>query len=137
MSQRDSTKNKEVGLKEIKTLLEKNGYNCTQNANVGQRLGGSQHKIDILAEKGALCYLISLKWQEVSGTAEQKVPFEVICLSKTINSSDGKYEKAYLILGGKKWTLRDFYVGGELKKYCNCEKVEILTLDDFLTLTNL
>jgi len=24
--------------------------------------------------------LISLKWQQSSGTAEQKVPFEVICL---------------------------------------------------------
>ncbi len=135
MSQREPT-NREVGLNKIKTLLENNGYNCTQNANVGHRLGGSPHKIDILAEKETSCYLISLKWQDVSGTAEQKVPFEVICLSKTINSS-GKYEKAYLVLGGKKWTLRDFYVGGELKKYCNCERVEILTLDDFLTLANL
>ena len=29
-------------------------------------------------------FLVSVKWQQVSGTAEQKVPFEVICLVEPV-----------------------------------------------------
>jgi hypothetical protein len=36
--------------------------------------------LDAVAEKDERQILISVKWQQVSGTAEQKVPFEVICL---------------------------------------------------------
>lgn len=37
-----------------------------------------------------------MKWQQVSGTAEQKVPFEVICLMEAV--ATGAYQKAYLVL---------------------------------------
>jgi len=43
--------------------------------------------------------LISMKWQQVSGTAEQKVPFEVICLIEALKNNGGRYSKAYLVLG--------------------------------------
>ena len=67
--------------------------------------------IDVLAideEKNK--YLISLKWQQSSGTAEQKVPFEVICLVDAMQS--GGYKKAYLVLAGNGWTLKDFLYRG-------------------------
>ena len=40
--------------------------------------------------------LISVKWQQVSGTAEQKVPFEIIGLADAVLT--GEYAKAYLVL---------------------------------------
>ncbi len=36
--------------------------------------------VDAIAIKGEQKVLVSLKWQEVDGTAEQKVPYEVICM---------------------------------------------------------
>jgi hypothetical protein len=53
-----------------------------------------------------------LKWQQTSGTAEQKVPFEVMCLADAVQSNLA--DAAYLVLGGDGWTLRDYYVSGAL-----------------------
>ena len=55
-----------------------------------------------------------MKWQEASGTAEQKVPFDVMCLADALQ--EGSYGKAYLVLGGPGWTLRDWYVSGASQK---------------------
>jgi hypothetical protein len=81
--------------------------------------------------------LISLKWQEVSGTAEQKVPFEAICLAHAIRSEEGKYDKAYLVLGGPGWSLRGFYVEGGLDEHLTYSNlVDIQTLETFVALAN-
>jgi len=116
--------------------LEQGGYSFRTQAKIGQRLGCGPHFIDVIAEKkGAMPILISMKWQQVSGTAEQKVPFEVICLLEAVDS--GTYAKAYLVLGGGGWTLRDFYVANGLQKYLNYkEKIEILTLESFVGRAN-
>jgi len=38
----------------------------------------------------------------------------------------GEFEKAYPVLGGEGWTLRDFYTSGRLRKYLvNSDKVEV------------
>lgn len=68
------------------------GYSCERQVHIGQRLGGGRHVIDLLAKDSAgKIIIISLKWQQVSGTAEQKVPFEAMCLAETILSSQGDY----------------------------------------------
>lgn len=61
--------------------LDQSGYTYKTQVNIGQRLGRGQHFVDVIAEKNDRRLLISMKWQQVSGTAEQKVPFEVICLT--------------------------------------------------------
>jgi len=49
--------------------------------NIGSRFGSGRHIVDVVAEDSeGNKILISLKWQQVSGTAEQKVPFEAMCL---------------------------------------------------------
>ena len=85
--------------------LEQGGYAYKTQVHFGQRLGLGKHIVDAVVEKDGRKFLLSLKWQQVSGTAEQKVPFEVICLIEALE--DGKYEKAYVVLGGEGWTLRD------------------------------
>jgi hypothetical protein len=117
--------------------LDMGGYACRPQAIIGARPGGGKHKVDLIAEKAGRTFLISLKWQQVSGTAEQKVPFEVICLAEAVRNSNGQYSKAYLVLGGEGWSLRDFYIGGGLKEHLRYGNlVEIVTLEAFVAKAN-
>lgn len=118
--------------------LSHGGYKCQMHVHIGQRLGGGKHIVDVLAEdQDGRTFLISLKWQQVSGTAEQKVPFEAICLADAVMSSQGKYHKAYLVLGGGGWRLRDFFVGGGLRKHLRCSNlVNIVSLESFVAMAN-
>ena len=117
--------------------LVRGGYEFKTQENVGIRAGGGKHMVDVVAEKGNKRFLISLKWQQTSGTAEQKVPFEVICLVEAIIDGRNKYQKAYLVLGGEGWKLREFYTSGGLKKHLEyAEKVDIVTLEKFVALAN-
>jgi hypothetical protein len=134
----------------ILPALTRGGYNYQTQHRIGQRLGGGIHKVDVLAKKDGKRYLVSLKWQQKGGTAEQKVPFEVICLADAV--AMGGYDGAFLVLGGVDhmagdrltktksspgWKLRNFYVAGGLKSYINhADRVEILTLEAFVARAN-
>lgn len=115
--------------------LDQGGYLYKTQVHLGRRLGLGKHMVDAIAEKDGHKFLISVKWQQVSGTAEQKVPFEVICLIEALEM--GIFEKAYVVLGGEGWTLRDFYAAGGLKKYLiNYERVEVIKLEAFVGRAN-
>jgi hypothetical protein len=115
--------------------LEQGGYSYRVQEKLGKRFGFGSHVVDAVAEKNGKEILISVKWQQVSGTAEQKVPFEVICLLEAIEN--GPYQKAYLVLGGEGWTFRNFYTSGALNKYLSyADRVEILTLEAFVARAN-
>ena len=115
--------------------LDQGKYSWKVQVNIGQRLGCGRHNVDVVAEKADRKLLVSMKWQQVSGTAEQKVPFEVICLLDALSS--GEYAKAYLVLGGEGWTLRNFYTSGGLQKHLkHGDQVEILTLESFVARAN-
>jgi len=118
--------------------LTRGGYKFEKQVNIGLRPGGKKHIIDVLVKKSDNnIILISLKWQQVQGTAEQKVPFEVICLADALLTNPDKYKKAYLVLGGDAWTLREFYISGGLKKYLNfSELVQIVSLEKFIAFAN-
>src|ERR1700730_7924380 len=119
----------------ILPALKRGGYTYLTQQQIGERFGGGRHFVDVVAEKDGQKYLVSLKWQQVSGTAEQKVPFEVICLAEAIRA-DG-FSKAYLVLGGEGWKLRNFYTAGGLKQHlAHADKVEILTLESFVAKAN-
>jgi hypothetical protein len=116
--------------------LAKGGYSFKSQIKIGKRFGGGSHFVDIVAEKGDNRFLISVKWQQVSGTAEQKVPFEVICLEEALKT--GEYHRAFVVLGGDGWKLRTFYVGGGLNEYLKgCGKVQIVTLESFVARANM
>ncbi|MDT7809816.1 MAG: hypothetical protein QOJ70_3629 [Acidobacteriota bacterium] len=112
-------------------------YTYTNQVVIGTRPGGRKHKVDTIAEKDGQRILVSLKWQQVGGTAEEKVPFEVICLMDAVRKSNGEFIKAYVVLGGDGWTLRNFYVGKGLEEYLKySELVEIVTLEQFVAKAN-
>jgi hypothetical protein len=115
--------------------LDQGSYSYKVQVKLGQRLGCGRHFVDAVAEKDGRKILLSVKWQQVSGTAEQKVPFEVICLVEAMTT--GEFDKAYIVLGGEGWTLRNFYTSGGLKKYLNnADNVEIITLEGFVGRAN-
>ena len=118
--------------------LEGGGYSYKLQVDVGPRLGGGRHKVDVLATSpDGKRFLISLKWQQSSGTAEQKVPFEAMCLADAILREPGRYTRAYLVLGGEGWKLREFYTGGGLKDHLVYgHLVEVLTLEAFVARAN-
>src|SRR5262249_26568898 len=119
----------------ILPALARGGYLYEPQVLIGSRPGGRKHKVDAIAVKGDQRIVVSLKWQQVSGTAEQKVPFEVICLADVVNNN--ACSRAYLVLGGEGWTLREFFVGGGLSAHLvHADKVRIVTLEHFVAVAN-
>ena len=117
--------------------LENGGYTYVTGTNVGKRPPGGGHKVDAIATKDNQNILISLKWQQDPGTAEQKIAYEIICLVKALKDNEDKYNTAYLVLGGEGWSLRDFYVEGGLNDYIvDAEKIKIVKLEKFIALAN-
>jgi hypothetical protein len=117
--------------------LRHGGYECQVQANVGKRLGLGVHRVDCIASKDGRSVLVSVKWQQVSGTAEQKVPFEVICLLDALDANPEAFAKAYVVLGGEGWKLRGYYTSGGLTKYISyANRVEILSLEGFVARAN-
>ena len=97
--------------------LRQGGYRWATQVNIGRRLGLGKHIVDAVAKGDGSRFLISMKWQQTAGTAEQKVPFEVICLHQAVLNGSG--QKAFLVLGGEGWTLRNFYTSGGLEQFLN------------------
>lgn len=118
--------------------LEQGGYTYKTQVHIGTRIGGGRHRVDVVAsDDQGRNWLVSLKWQQVSGTAEQKVPFEAISLAEAIRESGGTYEKAYIVLGGPGWKLRDFYVDGGLHQHLRYgNRVDIMSLEPFIAKAN-
>jgi len=115
--------------------LTHGGYAYKTQVEVGERLGCGRHFGDGVVSKDGRRFLVSVKWQQVAGTAEQKVPFEVICLIDALHKDE--YEKAYVVLGGEGWKLREFYTKGGLSRFLkNPEQVEIITLESFIGKAN-
>ena len=91
----------------IAQILRKNGCLVTEQVNIGIKFKNKKHKVDSLVN-GRI--LVSDKWQNTGGTAEEKVGYEMWTLYQKILS--GTYEKAFVILGGPGWTIFE-----NLKRY--------------------
>jgi hypothetical protein len=120
----------------ILPALDRGGYGYTLQKKLGERCGGGTHKVDVCASRGdGRWFAVSLKWQQTGGTAEQKVPFEIMCLADAVRRDDVK--AAYLVLGGDGWSLRDYYVSGRLKDHLtHADLVTVVTLERFVRLAN-
>ena len=119
----------------ILPALSRGGYPFRTQVTVGMRCGGGGHKADALVTAGTEAVLVSLKWQQTGGTAEQKVPFEIMCLADAVRA--GHASRAYLVLGGDGWTLREYYTSGALAEHLvHAGLVRVVTLEAFVRLAN-
>jgi hypothetical protein len=115
--------------------LQLGGYRVALQVDVGERLGQGRHIVDAIAERETERILVSVKWQQTSGTAEQKVPFEVMCLAESLQS--GGYAKAYLVLGGEGWRLRPFFTSPDFRRHLtSAGVVQVVTLETFIARAN-
>ncbi len=113
--------------------LRRGGYNCQVHVRIGKYLRGATQKVHAVAEKDSQRTLVSMKWRQRRGTGEQKVPFEVIRLADAVCT--GKFKKAYLVLGGTGWSLRDYYLSSAFRRhFLQASKVNLMTLEAFAAL---
>ena len=121
----------------IKRSCEKNNLEATSQTNVGIKPGGGKHRIDweIIDKTNPNSRgLISCKFQGTTGTAEEKIAYEVIKLLHAMKL-DSRYKKSWIIMGGDGWStgIRAF-VNYNLQEWIPemSEKIEILTTDQLL-----
>lgn len=141
MAQRDTTtgSNYEAIIEMcIKRSCEKNQLTAVAQATVGEKPGGGKHRVDWEIYRTAdpdIRGLISCKFQGTSGTAEEKVAYEVIKLLHSMKI-DRRYKKGWIIMGGEGWSsgMRSF-VNNHLSEWIPAmkDKVVILTTDQLIS----
>ena len=124
--------------------IERGGYVISEQTTIGNKINGRKHRADVVVEDGVDRIIVSLKYQQTDGTAEQKVPFEVINLIHACKEYG--FKKAYIVLGGtdsdkvegtKGWTLRKWYTSGELSEYIDYKQyVELIDERNFISRAN-
>ena len=96
----------------IKRSCERNNLEAISQADIGIKPGGGRHRVDweIVDKKDPNSRgLISCKYQGTSGTAEEKMAYEVIKLLHAMKV-DSRYKKSWIIMGGEGWSvgMREF-----------------------------
>ena len=144
MAQRDTTtgSNYEAIIEMcIKRSCEKNELTAVSQATIGEKPGGGKHRVDWEIFRNAdstFRGLISCKFQGTSGTAEEKIAYEVIKLLHAMKI-DSRYKKSWIIMGGDGWSpgMKNF-VNLHLEEWIPemKNKIEILTTDQLIQ-TNL
>jgi hypothetical protein len=119
--------------------LQLAGYQYKKQSYIGTVMGGRPYRADLLVHDRASGrrIVVSLKWQQVAGTAEQKIPYEVIALLQLLESR--ACDDAYVVLSGAGWTpqLREFYLSGGLCTFMpEAKRVWIVGLEEFIKLVN-
>jgi hypothetical protein len=90
----------------IKRSCDRNGLKAKPQSIVGQKPGGGNHRVDweiYDIEDPKVRGLISCKFQGTSGTAEEKIAYEVIKLLHTMDR-DSRYVRSWIIMGGTGWS---------------------------------
>jgi hypothetical protein len=119
-------------------LLDSALYNVESQVCIGLRPTRGKHIVDleiVVDEEFNVRFLVSLKYQDVDGSAEEKIIYEQICLQAACE--DYGYEKAYIVLAGDGWKHDDSYREGAFSKWVNTPNVSVLNFDEFLVEFNL
>lgn len=121
----------------LKRSCEKNGMVAKSQVTVGEKPGGGKHRVDwelALISNPEVRGLVSCKFQGTSGTAEEKIAYEVIKLLHAMEH-DLRFKQSWIIMGGDGWSpgMKGF-VNSELVKWvpAMAGKVFILTTDQLI-----
>lgn len=122
----------------IKRSCEKNNLEAISQATIGTKPGGGKHRVDweiIDKQNPESRGLISCKYQGTSGTAEEKMAYEVIKLLYTMKT-DTRYKKSWIIMGGEGWSIgmREF-IKNHLSEWIPemGGRISILTTDQLIS----
>lgn len=108
-------------------LLSLAGRSVDEQVNIGLRPTGGAHNVDLIVEENVL---VSLKYQDVAGTAEEKIPYEEMCLQHACQNYG--YTKAFVVLAGPGWKHDQSYRDDVFSEWKNTPNVSIINFDEFL-----
>ncbi len=118
---------------------KRNGLDRRAQSKIGLKIGGGQHVVDweiweiSNPDRRAL---ISAKVQNTGGSAEEKIPYEILKLLHAMDN-DSRFKFAWLILGGAGWSLGllDYYRNSLNEAIPAMDgRVKILRTDELLSL---
>ncbi len=117
---------------EIENLLEEfSDHEVESQVMVDKKRNGGKHCCDIVINGDEL---ISLKYQRVQGTAEEKIPFEFMKLQHAID--DHGYKSATIVVAGpdKAWKWKDYYLSEDFRAKMKSiyPEVRIINHDQFV-----
>ena len=125
---------------EVRNLLSTHGFKISNpKAALGTDLAGRAYKRAFIAESSdGTLLLVTTYFQDTSGTVQEKVPWDVLTLGKILNKSNGRFARAYLVVGGVRgFTLRPYFTSGELQaSLVGCECVIIVDQDELRRLAS-
>lgn len=122
----------------VEYLCDKAGYNVEEQEIIGLRPHGGAHKVDIILHEDEIDdirKIVSLKYQEVAGTAEEKIPYEQMCLQDACERYG--YNEAIIVLAGPGWAHDDCYIDGGFNTWMNTPNVRVMSYDEFVNTHNL
>ncbi len=118
----------------IESLLDFNHYDYQKQVFIGKQLFNNRYKADFVVNNSII---ISLKWQQVAGTAEQKVIYEIASLIKIIENDN--FKKAYLVIGGNGFSqnAKEYLFSQEHRNILkHGDLVENIGVEDFIARLN-
>lgn len=105
---------------------------------VGLKLTGEPYLADFVVYEPSGDIIVSAKWQQTPGTAEDKILWDIANLIAIVRQS-GRYRKAYVVLGGSGFSnaMRTFLLQqGHRGVLQDGHLVEVVSLEDFLARAN-
>lgn len=87
-------------------VLARCGIPFSSQVHVGGKPGGGRHRVDHVVHRGnGQDLLVSCKTQTSTGTAEEKLPFELMKLAHTVTDDMKRWgEYAVLVVAGDGWS---------------------------------
>lgn len=119
------------------TLLRESGWDVSRNPAIAPSPRGGQLRADILGLHRTTGKRIAVfpRWQATKGTAEEKIPFQMLKLEIARSERPDCVDAGYFILEGAGWTWRDYFLSGELHKHLPASVVsKCLSLESFADL---
>ena len=108
-------------------LASLKGCDVEEQVNIGLRPTGGAHNTDLIVDGT----IVSLKYQDVAGTAEEKIPYEQMCLQHGCFTYG--YDSAIIVLAGPGWKHIDGYREGVFNTRMHTPNVKVMNFDEFLT----
>jgi hypothetical protein len=124
----------------IEATLTRNGFGIEKQKYISMRPNGDRHKVDIAVTRpNGTKFLVSLKWQEVGGIAEEKIFLEVIKLLHVLRENGGLYDKTYIVSEATGFSegMLNLYETGQYRM-CPVEsdKIEVLQMNEAIRRAN-
>lgn len=80
---------------------------------------GGNIQADVLATNSETGFRLGIfpRWQQASGTAEEKILFQVLKVQMAVSVKPDCLHAAAFVLEGAGWTWRDYFLSGRWKQY--------------------